>query len=116
MDNINEYQEYFKQNNSINWKAGIFDYEIIIKYTTDDFMEILNDWLCENCSQNFIVLRNITELVAGGNTQPKIKWEKRKETGPPTYIDNKHNSDTVMDLHVRLHIEDTVLFRLTWVC
>jgi hypothetical protein len=110
---LKDYKEFFKDPGVIFWEAGLFDYEIRIKYTNDEVMSVLNDWLCDNCLDNFVVLRIVTELVSGGNTDPKRAWERRKKAGPP--VDNTVNHHVTMDVHIRLHSIDTTGFRLTWI-
>lgn len=118
MDNnsikIKDYNEFFKVPD-VRWEAGLFDYEIIIQFTNDEIMSVLNDWLCDNCLDNFVVLRISTELVAGGNTQPGQTWERRKKAGPPNISDPKQCYDVSMNIHIRLCITDVLGFRLTWI-
>jgi hypothetical protein len=75
---------------------------------------MLNDWLCDNCSENFVVLRITYEIAAGGNINPKSTWERRKKAGPPT-VNYKGNYDVSMNIHVRLCMIDVLAFRLTWI-
>ena len=109
---LKDYKEFFKTSD-VHWEAGLFDYELRIHFTNDEMMNALNDWLCDNCLDNFVTLRIITEITAGGNTNPKRAWERRKKIGLP--VDNTVNHDVTMDVHIRLNLIDTMGFRLTWI-
>ena len=91
------------------WDAGQFDYEILLENVTDHKINILCDWLVDNCTYNFIFNREISEIIAGGTSNNKRMWERRKKTGQVIY------SHPTINAYLRLDRDDSVAFRLTWI-
>jgi len=93
----------------VNWTAGSFDYELILEGISDNEIEILCDWLADNCTDNFIFLKESSELIAGGSTNNKLRWERRKLNGRDPF------DHITVDAHIRLDRDDIAAFRLTWI-
>lgn len=87
------------------WHAGAFDYEVRFYHPGDDEMDELCEWLAENCSENFIVAEDASQILAGGFSDNKLGWANR----------HQHKREIIREIRVRLMRTDQILFRLTWV-
>ena len=113
---LNEYisREYFKIDLPSKgswpegWNAGLFDYEIKLRDINDEEIDILAEWLVENCSSNFIVHKTTKQIIAGGNSNNLKNWQTRKIHG----INSNYES---IEVSIRLYEKDISAFRLTWV-
>lgn len=101
-------RETFKTKSKQIWEAGTFEYELELDDLTDNEIDIIAEWLSENCTENFIVFKNLSEIVAGGSVNNLLLWNYRKVHGPDP------DSRTI-NLKIRLSSADISAFRLTWV-
>jgi len=102
--------EIFKSSSDLaKWPAGDFDYQIILEDINDDYIFDLCEWLAENCSRNFVLVKETSELIAGGSTNNLSKWNRRKERGR-----DKFDKETV-NAFIRLYDDDVTAFRIVWV-
>jgi len=94
---------------STNWPAGLFDYQLsTIQSLSKPESETLCDWLATNCTENFIVLKDTTEALAGGHSNNKLAWDNRRKRG---YKQDR----TSTEFKIRLDQKDIMLFRMVWV-
>ena len=77
----------------------------------DAAIAVLAEWLCDNCTENFIVMKQTTETVAGGTNNPRARWERRK-AGRSSFSDM---FTSTIRFKIRMHREDITAFRLTWI-
>lgn len=99
-------KEQFRPKSSRKWHAGAFDYELTFIETDRNLTDELCDWLANNCSENFIVARDTSELIAGGCSDNLLAWNNRSK-----YFGS---SDVITELRIRLHKADVTMFRLVW--
>lgn len=92
-----------------DWVAGAFDYQLLLSDVDDEIIFNICEWLADNCSNNFVVVRKTSELIAGGSTNNKMKWERRKKRGR-----DKFDREQI-DVMVRLDRDDIVAFRMVWI-
>jgi hypothetical protein len=88
-----------------SWPAGAFDYQLTVYLGDADLTDQLCGWLSENCSENFIVSKSKSMIIAGGCSDNKLAWEQRH---------HKSNYDPDVKLTIRLHEQDVLMFRLAW--
>jgi len=91
-----------------SWPAGLFDYELKLLDLDNEEIDILAEWLSENCRENFILTTTTREIVAGGSSDNLAKWQNRKLLGPNLF------SKTV-EAKIRLDRNDIAAFRLSWI-
>lgn len=82
---------------------GIFDRLYEIDGIDHEQRDVLAQWLCNNCTTNFIMVELSTRIVAGGTTDLVSSWLYRSET-----------EDTLRSYQIKLHSEDVMLFELCW--
>jgi hypothetical protein len=98
--------EQFRSGNSFeNWLAGAFDYQLELENMDDDQVDHVCEWLSMNCTENFVVIRTDSYLIAGGTTDNRRAWQQR---------DTRFGRDRLVKLRIRLHAADTMMFRLAW--
>jgi hypothetical protein len=104
LDDDSILSESFKKDFEIkDWPAGAFDYELTIFESTTDETDMLCEWLSTNCTDNFIVARDSSQILAGGSTNNALSWK------------NKHSArDLTTEIRIRLHERDIMLFRMAW--
>lgn len=109
------FMEYFRDSSGKEWDRGAFDYAIVISSVHEEYeIHPLCDWLCDNCTENFIVLKKTYENIAGGSNNNKLRWERRKSYGAQADgVYRSHNFSTKYEF--RLHKCDMTGFRLTWI-
>jgi hypothetical protein len=101
-------QERFKSDSQPNaWSAGVFDYQMSIYLRDPELTDQLCAWLSGNCTENFIVRRIETDIIAGGTTDNRLNWSQRRR--------RTKRYDSVVKLQIRLHEQDVLMFRLAWV-
>lgn len=102
--------ESFKESYSPkDWIAGNFDYQLVLTDVTDAMIFQLCEWLADNCGKNFVCIRKTSELIAGGSTNNKNQWERRKRLGR-----GKFDYEQISAI-IRLDHSDIVSFRLVWI-
>ena len=82
---------------------GIFDRLYEIEGIDDQQCNILAQWLCHNCTANFIMVELTSRILAGGTTDLVTSWMYRSET-----------TDVLRSYQIKLHSEDVMLFELCW--
>lgn len=104
--------ERFRANTNYNdWEHNGFDYELKFGPVTDQELNIIGDWLAENCMLNYILLKDTSEIIGGGSYDNKRAWLRKKFTGCNGYI-REHK---LVSGRVRLDRDDITAFRLTWI-
>lgn len=89
---------------SVTWPAGAFDYQLSLYLSDPQLTDQLCEWLSCSCTENFVVLREESALIAGGTTDNRLSWEQRR----------KYKRDSTVELIVRLHQPDVLMFKLAW--
>jgi hypothetical protein len=65
--------------------------------------DILARWLCQNCTENFIMTELSSTIIAGGTANLKSSFAHRSS-----------NRDVLLKHQVKLHEPDVMLFDLCW--
>ncbi len=92
------------------WPAGAFDYQLSVYLKDPALTDQLCEWLSENCTENFVVSRIESDIIAGGTTNNSRAWKQRHRKSKR----NKFSYDTIVKLQIRLHDADVLMFRLAW--
>lgn len=61
-------------------------------------------WLCQNCTENFIMTELSSTIIAGGTSDIKNSFSYR----------SANREDAFLTYQVKLHKEDVMLFELCW--
>ena len=85
------------------------EYTVAESWTQLDIDE-MGDWLAENCADNYIYTRDVSEIIGGGSYPTKGRWMRYKKQRLRGVVD--HN--TIITYRIRLSKHDNLLFRLTW--
>jgi hypothetical protein len=75
---------------------------------SNDEETIMAEWLCVNCTKNFIFSKLTSTILAGGASNPEdaiIFWKKRKKY---------YHGTNILEYFVKLYKEDTIAFELVW--
>lgn len=87
------------------WEAGNFDYQFTTyESLSKPQLNLICKWLSENCTENFIITRDVRHVLAGGYADNRTAWKYRKRYG--------HKA--MSDIRIRLYQVDVMLFRMTW--
>ncbi len=87
---------------------GMFDVQYKFE---DDWTQteenIMDAWLCHNCTKNFIFSKESHQLIAGGCANNVTDWEYRNSViGSPNEI--------YSEFFVKLYNDDRMLFEMVW--
>lgn len=101
--------EKFKSNyNVLSWPAGAFEYELVIGQSlSKNQLDTLCEWLSENCTRNFVIVKKQSRILAGGTSDNKLAWKQRRKY--------KTIHDEQVDIVIRLSSADVMLFRMVWI-
>lgn len=87
-------------------ELGVFDKLYVIDQTLSDGQEEqLGEWLSLNCTKNFIMTKNTTQIYAGGSSDNAEGWASRHIPG---YHDERR------EYMVKLYKQDILLFEMVW--
>jgi hypothetical protein len=89
------------------WPAGAFDYQLSFHEYSRTETDQLCEWLGENCTKNFIIMRNESQIIAGGYSDNMAAWKKRHH--------KSYKRDLISEITVRLDESDIFLFRMVWI-
>jgi hypothetical protein len=104
LDDDSILSEAFKKDFKIkDWPAGAFDYELTMVESTAEETDVLCEWLSTNCTDNFIVARDSSQILAGGCSDNALSWKKRHSA-----------RELITEIRIRLHESDIMLFRMAW--
>lgn len=93
------------------WNAGAFEYEVRLMLLDEGMIDVLIGWLCDNCVDNFVVIKVTDELIAGGTTNNKLSWDREKVNGKRP---SPHNCP-VTEFKIRMSVVDATTFRISWI-
>jgi hypothetical protein len=85
-------------------QIGIFDKLYEIEGLSRRECNVLAKWLCQNCTQNFIMLELSSFILAGGTSDIRNSFAYR----------SANRSDLHCKHLVKLHDPDVILFELCW--
>lgn len=96
--------------------GGIWHISYSFNTCDEDFVQTIIDWLTENCVENFIVLRTVKDIVAGGfgdnlDAHRKKMFDLKKMRLGKRKIDRRIGPQ--WDIH--LTKTDSFAFYLRWV-
>lgn len=91
---------------NICWPAGAFDYQLkFYEYSRKETDQIC-EWLSKNCTNNFIVIRDESQIIAGGYSDNKTAWKQKNK--------KSFKRDLISEVIIRLQQSDIFLFRMVW--
>lgn len=80
------------------------------------FVQDMIDWLAQNCTDNFIVIRRVADIVAGGYTDNQRAWNENQFNLSKMKFGKKQTHRRIGPRwDIKLSKDDHLAFYLRWV-
>lgn len=100
----------------IRGDLGNFDHGYEFWCNDENYMQLMIDWMVQNCSKNFIITRQMTHIVAGGFTDNDGAWKKNKFNLNKMRFKRRGNQPRAIGplWRVKMYNDDHVAFSMRW--